>query len=95
MGVFLPCYLFVIIPAPYFRRFSGNRRVKAFVDGVTAAATGAIAGAAFVLGRRALVDVPAIVIALATWLIFSRFKKLPEPIVIAAAGIVGLIVHRT
>jgi chromate transporter len=94
VGVFLPCYLFVIIPAPYFRRFSGNRRVKAFVDGVTAAATGAIAGAAFVLGRRALVDVPAIVIALATWLIFSRFKKLPEPIVIAAAGIVGLIVHR-
>ena len=95
VGVFLPCYLFVIIPAPYFRRFSGNRRVKAFVDGVTAAATGAIAGAAFVLGRRALVDVPAVVIALATWLIFTRFKKLPEPIVIAAAGIVGLIVHRT
>jgi len=53
------CYLFVIIPAPYFRRFADNPRVKAFVDVVTAAATGAIAGAAFVLGRRALTDVGA------------------------------------
>jgi len=94
IGVFLPCYLFVIIPAPYFRRFADDRRVKAFVDGVTAAATGAIAGAAFVLGRRALVDVPAVLIAVATWFVFSRFKKLPEPLVIAAAGLVGLILRR-
>ena len=45
-------------PPPYFRRSVANPSVKAFVDGVTAAATGAIAGAAFVLGRRAMVDVP-------------------------------------
>jgi chromate transporter len=94
VGMFLPCYLFVVIPAPYFRRFANNPRVKAFVDGVTAAATGAIAGAAFVLGRRALTDVGAVAIALATWVVFTRFKKLPEPVVIIAAGVVGLIVHR-
>jgi chromate transporter len=94
VGVFLPCYLFVIIPAPYFRRFADNPKVKAFVDGVTAAATGAIAGAAFVLGRRALTDVGAVLIALTTWFLFSRLKKLPEPLVIMAAGLVGLIVHR-
>jgi chromate transporter len=94
VGVFLPCYLFVIIPAPYFRRFSANRRVKAFVDGVSAAATGAIAGAAFVLGRRALTDIPAVAIALATWFVFSRFKKVPEPLVIVAAGVLGLILRR-
>jgi len=90
VGVFVPCYLFVIIPAPYFRRFADNARVKAFVDGVTAAATGAIAGAAFVLGRRALIDLPAVLIAVVTWAVFSRFKKLPEPLVIVAAGLVGL-----
>jgi chromate transporter len=94
VGIFLPCYLFVVIPAPYFRRFANNPRVKAFVDGVTAAATGAIAGAAFVLGRRALTDIGAVAIAVATWLVFTRFKKLPEPLVIVAAGIVGLVVHR-
>jgi chromate transporter len=95
VGVFLPCYLFVIIPAPFFRRFADNPRVKAFVDGVTAAATGAIAGAAFVLGRRALTDLGAVLIALVTWLLFSRVKKLPEPIVIVAAGLVGLLLHRS
>ncbi|HEY8925280.1 MAG TPA: chromate transporter [Polyangia bacterium] len=95
IGVFVPCYLFVIIPAPYFRRFAGNRRVKGFVDGVSAAATGAIAGAAFVLGRRALVDLTTVAIAVATWLVFTRFKKLPEPLVIVAAGVLGLILHRS
>src|SRR5262249_57372581 len=44
IGVFLPCYLLVIFPAPYFRRLQSNRQIPAFVDGVTAAATGAIAG---------------------------------------------------
>jgi chromate transporter len=94
-GVFLPCYLFVIIPAPYFRRFADNPRVKAFVDGVTAAATGAIAGAAFVLGRRALIDIPTLAIAAATWMVFARFKKIPEPLVILAAGLVGLVLRRS
>ena len=94
VGVFLPCYLFVVIPAPYFRRFADNPKVRAFVDGVTAAATGAIAGAAFVLGRRALIDVTTVVIALATWAVFTRFKKLPEPAVILAAGAVGLLLHQ-
>jgi len=43
-----------------------KRLVKAFVDGVTAAATGTIAGAAVVLGRRAIVDVPTALLALGT-----------------------------
>jgi chromate transporter len=94
LGVFLPCYLFVVIPAPYFRRFADNPRVRSFVDGVTAAATGAIAGAAFVLGRRALVDVTTVALAVATWLVFTRFKKLPEPLVILAAGLLGLLLRR-
>src|SRR2546427_6474423 len=93
LGVFLPCYVFVIIPAPYFRRFAGNRAVKGFVDGVTAAATGAIAGAAVVLGRRAIVDVPTALIALATLGTLVYAKRVPEPVVIVAAGIIGLVIH--
>jgi chromate transporter len=94
LGVFLPCYLFVVIPAPYFRRFSGNPRVKAFVDGVTAAATGAIAGAAFVLGRRALIDLTTLIIAVVTWAVLLRVKKAPEPLVILLAGVAGMLLYR-
>ena len=94
IGVFLPCYLFVVIPAPYFRHIAKNRQVKAFVDGVTAAATGAIGGAAFVLGRRAIIDIPTALIALTTFALLSRVKRVPEPLVILGAGVIGFIVHR-
>jgi chromate transporter len=93
LGVFLPCYLCVIVPAPYFRRFAGNVAVKAFVDGVTAAATGAIGGAAIVLGRRAIVDVPTAVIAVATLGALVYAKRVPEPLVIVAAGVVGFVLR--
>jgi chromate transporter len=93
LGTFVPCYLFTVLPAPYFRRYSQNRTIQAFVSGVTAAATGAIAGAAFVLGRRALVDLPTWLLCGATLLVISRVKKVPEPLVILAAGIIGLILH--
>lgn len=92
LGVFLPCYLFVVIPAQYFRRSAQHPKVKAFVDGVTAAATGAIAGAAIVLGRRAIVDAPTILIGLVTLLVLVYVRKIPEPVVILAAGVVGLLV---
>ncbi|HEX4338826.1 MAG TPA: chromate transporter [Polyangiaceae bacterium] len=90
VGTFVPCYLFTVLPAPYFRRYSQNRTINAFVSGVSAAATGAIAGAAFVLGKRALIDVPTWILCGATLLLISRVKKIPEPLVILVAGIIGL-----
>jgi chromate transporter len=90
LAVFVPPYLIVIAGAPYYRRFATNANVKAFVQGVTAAAVGAIAGAAFILGRRSLVDVPTIGIAVVTFALIS-FKKIPEPIVILAAGVAGFL----
>ena len=89
-AVFLPCYLLVVIPAPFYRRFAGNASLKAFVDGVTAAATGAIAGAAIVLGRRSIFDVQTVAIFAITLAVLLKLKKAPEPIVILAAGLVGL-----
>lgn len=90
LGVFLPTWLFVVIPAPYYRRIAGNQRIAAFVGGVTAAATGAIAGAAFVLGRRAILDVPTALIAAVTLAALVMARKVPEPIVILAAGALGV-----
>jgi chromate transporter len=90
IAVFLPCYLLVIIPAPFYRRFAGNQSLKAFVDGVTAAATGAIAGAAIVLGKRSIFDIQTVVIFAVTLALLLKLKKAPEPLVILAAGIVGL-----
>jgi len=95
VGVFLPVYLITVLLAPHFHRVAKNRQVKAFVDGVTAAATGAIAGAAVILGRRALTDGPTILIALVTLALLLVPKKIPEPVLIVAAGIVGLVLKGT
>ena len=57
-GIFLPVYVFTIVPAPWFKRHRENAQLKAFVQGATAAATGAIAGAVVVLGLRSIFDVP-------------------------------------
>jgi len=94
VAVFLPPYLLVIFLAPYYRRFAQNRRVKAFVEGVTAAAVGAIAGAAVILSRHALIDVATVLIALITFAVLLKFNRAPEPVLIAAAGIAGIVLHR-
>jgi chromate transporter len=91
LGVFLPCYLFVVIPAPFYARFADNPRLKAFVDGVTAAATGAIAGAVWVLSRRAIIDVPTLLIFAATLAGLIFFKRISEPVVIVVVGIASII----
>jgi chromate transporter len=91
IGIFLPVYVFTIVPAPWFKRHRSNAQLKAFVQGATAAATGAIAGAVVVLGLRSIYDVPTAMIGLVTFGLLWRFK-LQEPVVVVAAGLVGLIV---
>jgi chromate transporter len=91
VGVFLPTYLFVVIPYPWFDRMSGSPQVKAFVRGVTAAAAGAIAGACVVLGRRAIVDPPTALIALAALGLQWRLR-VAEPVLIGGAALAGLLI---
>jgi chromate transporter len=90
IGMFLPTYLAVVLAAPSFHRIMASRHLKAAVDGVTAAATGAIAGAVVVLGRRAITDLPTIAIAVVTLLVLLRVRRVPEPLVIVAAGVAGI-----
>jgi chromate transporter len=93
LGTFLPCYLFTVIPAPYFKRYGKLPSLVAFVDGVTAAAIGAITGAAIVLAKRSIVDIPSAILAVITLLLLWKFKTLQEPVIVAGAAIVGLVVY--
>ena len=93
VAVFAPPLLMVVAGAPYYRRFAQNGHVKAFVQGVTASAVGAIAGAAFILGRRAIFDVPTVLIAAASFLVLRYAKRVPEPVMILAAGLAGSLIH--
>jgi chromate transporter len=93
LATFLPCYLFTVIPAPYFKRYGKHPGLAAFVDGITAAAIGAITGSVVVLARRSIIDIPTAVLAVATIALLWRFKKLQEPVIIAAAAVAGLVLY--
>lgn len=90
LATFLPCYLFTILPAPYFHKYGKHPSIKAFVDGITAAVVGALAGSVIVIAARTIKDIPTALIALATMVILIKSKKIKEPQIILAAAIVGL-----
>jgi len=95
LATFLPCYLFTIIPAPYFRKYGRKPAIVAFVDGATAAAIGTIAGAVVVLGKRSITDIPTLALMLVTIVLLWKVKKLNEPVIVAGAAVIGLIVFST
>lgn len=91
LGVFLPCYLFTVIPAPYFKKISQNKSIKAFVDGITAGVIGALVGAVIVIAIRTIVDIPTALIAIGTVLTLIYVKKLQEPHIIGIAALLGVL----
>jgi chromate transporter len=91
LATFLPCYLFTVLPAPYFKKYGKRPGLIAFVNGVTAAAIGAITGAVLVLAERSIVDIPTALVALAAMGLIWKVKKLPEPVIVAAAAVIGFV----
>jgi chromate transporter len=90
LGVFLPPFLMVVLFAPWIMRYRKHPIVVGFTKGATAAAAGAIVGAAAVIGTQVIVDVTTVVIFLAALVVLWR-TKLPEPLLVGAAGILGLV----
>jgi chromate transporter len=91
LATFLPCYLFTVIPAPYFKKIAKNKSIKAFVDGITAAVVGALVGAVIVIATRSITDLFTAGFALASLLSLIYIKKIQEPYIIAAAAVLGLL----
>ena len=99
LAVFLPAYLLVVLPGRWFLRYKDEPAVRAFVAGVSAAAAGAIVAASVILGQQAIRDATGVLIglaALAALLAIRRWKpplieRLAEPLVVAVAGVLGLV----
>lgn len=91
IATFLPCYLFTILPAPYFRRYGKHPTVKAFVDGITAAVVGALVGAVAVIAARTVRDIPTAAIAAGTIMILLFARRFKEPLIILGAALLGII----
>jgi len=98
LATFIPCYLFTVIPAPYFKKYAKNTSIKAFVDGITAAVIGALTGAVVIIAINTFtqnhtvsIDIPAVLIAIVTVFALLYSKKIREPYIILVAAGVGLL----
>ncbi|HYK47943.1 MAG TPA: chromate transporter [Parafilimonas sp.] len=95
---FLPCYLFTVIPAPYFKKYAKNTSIKAFVDGITSAVIGALTGAVVIIAintftqnHTVAIDIPSVLIAVGTVFALLYIKKIQEPYIILVAAVIGLL----
>ena len=94
VALFTLTYLFVVVPGRLFRRFERHPRLQGFIKGATAAAAGAIAGAAIVIGRQTIhgwLSATIGVVALA--LLLQKRVKIPEPALVLAAAAAGIALH--
>jgi len=92
LATFMPCFLFTVILAPFFKKIAKNTSIKAFVDGITAAVIGALVGSVVIIASRSIIDIPTAVIALASGLALIYIKKLQEPHLIAIAAVLGILI---
>jgi len=92
LATFLPCYLLTILPAPYFKKIASNKSIKAFVDGITAAVIGALAGAVIVIATRGIVDYITFAVAAGTVFALIYLRKIQEPFIILIAALLGIII---
>jgi chromate transporter len=91
-ATFLPCYLFTVLPAPYFKKIVKNKSIKAFVDGITASVIGALVGAVIVIASRSIIDIPTALIAISAAGLLIYVKKIQELHLIGMAAIIGLLI---
>jgi len=90
ISVFIPSFVLVLSLTPILLRVRNLPIAKGFLKGITAGALGAIAAAAVLLGRAAIVDVLTAAIALVSLLLLIRWN-VNTIFLIAGAAVVGLL----
>ncbi len=90
VSIFLPSFILVLSLSPLLRRIRNVPLARAFLKGITAGALGAIAAAAILLGRLAIVDVLTAAIALVSLILLLRWN-VNTIFLIAGAALIGLV----
>jgi len=91
LGIFAPPVLFVVLATPLLLRYRESAPLRGFIRGVSTAVVGVLAGTTWLIARTAIVDVAGAIIAVVALVIVTTSKRVPDPIVIAAAGVAGLL----
>ena len=93
-GIFLPPVLFVVAATPLFLRYQQHAALRGFVRGVGSAVVGVLVATTWLIARNAVIDVVTAIVAVISGAVILIWKRVPDPAVIAASAIVGLIAYR-
>ncbi|PYI69143.1 MAG: hypothetical protein DMF07_00420, partial [Verrucomicrobia bacterium] len=91
--VFFPSFVFVLAGVHYVEKVRENRALQAFLAGVSAAVVGVIAVVSLDLIPEALVDWPAVGIAIAAFVLIAFLKR--DVALVAIGAMLGGVVYAT
>jgi len=94
VGIFAPAVLFTILATPLLLRFGRNRRLRGFIHGITVAVVGVLVGTTYLVARSAIGDWVTVAVAVLSLVLLFLWKKLPDPLLVAAGAIIGLAAYR-
>jgi chromate transporter len=89
VGIFLPAFAFVAVSGPLVPRLRRSKTAGAFLDGVNVASLALMTVVTWQLGRAAIIDVPSLVLALASAALLLRYGANSAWLVLGG-GIAGL-----
>ena len=93
VGIFAPAVLFTVLATPLLLRYAGNARLQGFIRGITVAVVGVLVGTTYLVAKTAIGDLLTVALALFALFVLLAWKKIPEPLIVVAGGLVGLLAY--
>lgn len=92
IGIFMPAFIFVALSNPLIPRLRRSPWFGALLDGVNAGSLGLMAGVTLQLGRVSLVDIPTVILAIASGVLLVRYKVNSVWLVLCGA-VIGFVLR--
>lgn len=89
--IFIPTFIFVILIAKWLKRYRDNFYFQSFIKGANAAAIGAILSTAVILSKGSVIDIPTIVLFVAS-LCLLFFTRLHSLYLIIFSALLGILI---
>lgn len=93
VGIFAPAVLFTVLATPVLLRYAGNARLQGFIRGITVAVVGVLVGTTYLVAKTAIGDLLTIAIGVIALIVLFLWKRVPEPLVVAAGALIGLVAY--